>query len=102
MNCPAVLAYRVSLATELVARVVTAGMTLRFAGLVNIIAERLVMPELLQRQFTTYEAASWLLTFLRPTVERKRLLAAYQEVREKLGEGGATARAAKAIAEELA
>lgn len=102
MNCPAVLAYRVSLATELVARMVTAGMPLRFAGLVNIIAGRLAMPELLQRQFTTYEAASWLLTFLRPTAERKRLLAAYQEVRDKLGEGGATARAAKAIAEELA
>lgn len=98
MDCPAVLAYRVSLATEVVARIVTAGMTLRFAGLVNIIAGRLVMPELLQRQFTVYETASWLLALLRPTSERRKLLAAYREVREALGEPGATARAAEAIA----
>lgn len=102
MDCPAALAYRVSLPTELVARIVTARAKFRFAGLVNIIAGRVVMPELLQRQFSVYEAAAWVLTFLRDTPERRALLAAYREVQEALGEPGATARAAAAIAELLA
>ncbi len=102
MNCPALLAYRVSLPTECVARVVTAHAMLRFAGLVNIIAGRLVMPELLQRDFSIYESAVGLLTFLRDTPERRALLSAYAQVRDRLGTPGATARAAQAIAELLA
>ncbi len=98
MDCPAVLAYRVSLPTECIARIVTARARLRFAGLVNIIAGRLVMPELLQRNFSVYETASWLLTFLRDTAERRALKSAYREVREKLGTPGATTRAAEALA----
>ncbi len=98
MDCPAVLAYRVSLPTECIARVVTARAKFRFAGLVNIIAGRLVMPELLQRDFSVYETSSWLLTFLRDTAERRALKSAYREVREKLGDPGATTRAAEALA----
>lgn len=98
MDCPAVLAYRVSLPTECIARIVTARAKFRFAGLVNIIAGRLVMPELLQRDFSVYETSSWLLTFLRDTAERRALKTAYREVREKLGTPGATTRAAAALA----
>ncbi len=98
MDCPAVLAYRVSLPTELIARIVTLGARLRFAGLVNIIAGRLVMPELLQRDFTPYNTAAEVLAFLRDTPARRDLAAAYAEVRERLGGPDATARAAAAIA----
>lgn len=98
MDCPAVLAYRVSLPTEIVARLVTRGARLRFAGLVNIIAGRLVMPELLQRDFTPHNTAAELLALLRDTPARRALLAAYAEVRGRLGGPEATARAADAIA----
>lgn len=99
MNCPAILAYHVSLPTEILARLITLRATFRFAGLVNIIAGRLVMPELLQRKFNVYSVASWILTYLRHTPSRKALLGAYQEVRDKLGEPGATYRSAQVIAE---
>lgn len=98
MDCPAVLAYRVSLPTELIARIVTRGARLRFAGLVNIIAGRLVMPELLQRDFTVHNTAAEVLAYLRDTPARRALLEAYAEVRDRLGDPDATARAADAIA----
>lgn len=101
MNCPSILAYKVSLPTEILIRLVTLRATFRFAGLVNIIAGRLVMPELLQRDFNVYNVGSWVLAYLRHTPTRKALLAAYQEVRDKLGEPGATRRTAEAIADLL-
>lgn len=101
MNCPAILAYKVSLPTEILIRLVTLRATFRFAGLVNIIAGRLVMPELLQRDFNVYNVASWVLAYLRHTPTRKALVEAYQDVRDKLGEPGATQRTARAIAELL-
>ena len=64
----------------------------------NIIAGRLVMPELLQRDFTPYNTAAEVLAFLRDTPARRDLAAAYAEVRERLGGPDATARAAAAIA----
>lgn len=101
MDCPAVLAYRVSLPTEIIARLVTRHALWRFAGLVNIIAGRLVMPELLQRDFSAFNTAQHVLAYLRNTSARRHLLSAYQEVRTKLGEPGATQRAAQAIARLL-
>ncbi len=100
MDCPAVLAYRVSVVTELLARIVTRG-GLRFAGLVNIIADRLVMPELLQRRFTVHNTAAAVRAFVEDSPERAALLSAYAEVRERLGEPDATALAAQAIGEVL-
>jgi lipid-A-disaccharide synthase len=101
MDCPALLAYKVSLPTELLARLVTLHATFRFAGLVNIILNRLAMPELLQRDFSVYNTAYWVLAFMRDTKQRRELKNAYAEVVEKLGPVGATKRAAEAIAEVL-
>ncbi len=98
MGCPAVLAYRVSLPTELLARLITLRADFPFAGLVNIILNRLAMPELLQRACTPRNAAQWTLAFLRDTPERRALLAAYGEVGDRLGPPGATARAAELLA----
>ena len=101
MDCPALLAYRVSLPTELLARLITLKAAFRYAGLVNIVANRLVMPELLQRDCTPVNAARITLDYLRDTPARRDLLAAYAEVRDRLGPPGATARAAAALAELL-
>ncbi len=100
MDCPAVLAYRVSLLTELLARLIVGHNSFTFAGLVNIILGRLAMKELLQRNFTNFNTAKALLALLRDTPVRRRLLADYAQCREKLGTG-ATQRAAQAIAAML-
>ena len=98
MGCPAVLAYRVSLPTELIARLITLRADFPFAGLVNIVLNRLAMPELLQRACTPRYAARWTLDFLRDTPARRDLLAAYAEANARLGAPGATARAADLLA----
>jgi lipid-A-disaccharide synthase len=82
-----------------VARLVLPKSSFRFAGLVNIIAGKGVMTELLQRDFNVFNAASELLPYLRDTPQRREILKAYAEVREALGAPGATERTAKAIAE---
>lgn len=101
MDCPAVLAYRVSFITELIAHLLLPKASFRFAGLVNIIADKPVMTELLQRDFSVYNTAAEVLAYLRDTPARRALRAAYADVRQQLGEPGATERAAKAIAELL-
>lgn len=101
MDCPAVLAYRVSWLTECVARLVLPKDSFKFAGLVNIIAGKGVMTELLQRDFNIYNTAAEVLGYLRDTPQRRALLEAYAQVREALGKPGATTRAAAAIAEVL-
>jgi lipid-A-disaccharide synthase len=101
MGCPTILAYKVSLPTELLARFVMRKATFRFAGLVNIILNRLAMPELLQRDFTVFNTAQGVLSYLRDTPQRRAIKAAYAEVAERLGPVGATTRAAQAIAEVL-
>ena len=101
MDCPAVLAYRVSFLTEIIAHLVLPKASFRFAGLVNIIAEKRVMIELLQRDFNVYNTASHLLAYLRNTPARRKLLREYAAVRDQLGAPGATQRTAQAIAELL-
>ena len=59
------------------------------------------MPELLQRDCNPANAARITLDYLRDTPARRDLLAAYAEVRDRLGPPGATARAAAALAELL-
>jgi lipid-A-disaccharide synthase len=101
MDCPAVLAYRVSWLTECIAHLVLPKASFRFAGLVNIIADKHVMTELLQRDFNIYNTAAEVLGYLRNTPARRKLLEAYADVRTQLGKPGATDRAAAAIANLL-
>ena len=101
MNCPTVLAYRVSVITECIARLVLSKTSFQFAGLVNIIAGKSVMTELLQRRFTAKNTAQKVLEYLEDTPERQAILAAYADVRQKLGRPGATQRTAHAIAQLL-
>lgn len=95
MLCPTVLTYRVTFSTYLFAKVMIK--TLRFVGLTNIIADREVMPELLQYGFTPERAAAALLPLLDDTPQRRKMLADMAEVNAALGDAHASQRAAKAV-----
>jgi lipid-A-disaccharide synthase len=95
LGTPMVLCYRVSRTTELIARMLT---HVEWIGLPNLIAGRVVAPELIQAQVTGERLA----------VEAGRLLdedpvaataqrAAFKEVRARLGEPGVGRRAALAV-----
>ena len=97
LDTPMVVVYRVTPLTALLAKPLV---RTKFFGMVNLIAGRVVAPELIQEDFTAAKAAAELDRLLDPAVAVgvRRELA---EVRERLGPPGAVDRAADAIAELL-
>ena len=97
-GCPTVIAYIVAPLTCWIGRRLA---TVRFMGIVNIIAGRQICPEFLQEQATPEALAGALIPLLPETPERAAMLAGYDEVRAILGAGGAAQRAAQVVMEEL-
>jgi lipid-A-disaccharide synthase len=97
LDTPMVVVYRVTPITALLAKPLV---RTEFFGMVNLIAERAVVPELIQEDFTAAKAAAELQRLLEPGVARE-MRRGLAEVRERLGPPGAVERAADAIAELL-
>ena len=70
--------------------------------MVNLIAEREVVPELIQKDFTPEKVAGQTLRLLRDPAVAASMRAELAEVRRRLGPPGAVDRAADAIAALLA
>ncbi len=99
VGTPLVMVYRVSAVTFWIARRLV---TTPYAALVNVVAERRVVPELMQREVTAERLVADvtpLLTDDRATEAARRDLA---EVRAALGTAGASTRAADAVLALLA
>jgi lipid-A-disaccharide synthase len=95
---PPVVVYRTSKGTYLLGRM---AVRVPHISLVNLVAERALVPELVQERFTPAEAARQLVRLGDPGPEREQVLAGLEEVRRRLGEPGAYARAAEALLEVL-
>ena len=70
-------------------------------AMVNLIAGRTVVPELIQKDFTPAKVTEETLRILDDGEERSRMLTDLLEVRGKLGAGGATQRAADEVMKGL-
>jgi len=92
LGVPTVAAYRVSRRTYWLGRLLIRG--LRFFSLVNLIAERAVIPELLQDAANPGQIAHELQVMLEDGEARATMLAGLAEVRQRLGGPGASGRAA--------
>ena len=97
LDTPMVVVYRVTPITALLAKPLV---RTEFFGMVNLIAERVVVPELIQEDFTASRAAAELRRLLDPAVAGD-IRSDLAEVRKRLGPPGAVERAADAIAELL-
>ncbi|MYD70036.1 MAG: lipid-A-disaccharide synthase [Acidobacteria bacterium] len=93
---PMVIVYRLSAITF---RIVKAFSHVPNAGMVNLIAGRQVVPELLQDAFTPDAVADEVVRFLTDTELAVRTRAALADVRDRLGSPGASRRAAARILE---
>ncbi len=93
MRRPLVAVYRVAELSYWVGRALV---KLQYFSLVNLLAERAVVPELLQRDFTP-EATADALEALWAGPAREACLKGLDEVRSLLGPKGAAARAAEAV-----
>lgn len=98
LGVPMVVVYRVSALTALIARRMV---RTPFFGMVNLIAGRQVVPELIQQKFTADAVAREVLRLLESSEACERVRRDLAEVRQKLGSGGAIERAADIIAAML-
>ena len=94
---PHVIGYHTDRLTAAVARRV---LLTKHVGLPNIVADRRLIPEVLQDQLTPERLAQHLIK-LWSGRGRADMLAGLAEVRTRLGAGGAVARMAQAVADEL-
>jgi lipid-A-disaccharide synthase len=98
MAVPMVIVYRASRLTYWIGRLLV---NVRNFGLVNIVAGRAVVPELLQDEATPERIAEELGTILADPEKHRRITEELVHVRKVLGEGGASRRAASAVLELL-
>jgi len=94
LRCPMVITYRTSALTALVARRV---LRIPYVGLVNILSNRIICPELLQEDATPDKLVTALRPLLDDTPERSAMLEALDAVSRSLGPPGAAARAAEIV-----
>ncbi|AGC46457.1 lipid-A-disaccharide synthase [Myxococcus stipitatus DSM 14675] len=98
MQRPLVVIYRVSLITYWVGRMM---LQVAFVSLVNLLAGRRVVPELIQGEATPERIAEEVRRVWTPGTPRDEMLKGLAEVRGRLGETGAAARAAESVMELL-
>jgi lipid-A-disaccharide synthase len=94
---PMVVVYRVSWLTWLVARLLV---RIAHVAIVNLLAGRRLVPELLQGAMTPEAMAAELRRVWEDTGRRAELLAGYRQVRESLGGPGASDRVAQVLLQE--
>jgi len=93
LECPMVIAYRLSAVTVALGRLLIRGV--RHIGMPNIVAGREVVPELIQGQVTGWSLAAAARPLLYDPDSRTRAIDDLCGVRERLGGGGAAARVAQ-------
>jgi lipid-A-disaccharide synthase len=95
---PFAIVYRVAPLTFRIARYLA---DTKFIGLVNILAEKEIVPELLQNDFTAEKVAETAVQLLQDKDYRERMISELKTTRAKLGEPGAYEKAAKCIENTL-
>lgn len=98
LDAPMVVVYRVTPLTALLAKPLV---RTQYFGMVNLIAGRQVVPELIQKDFTPERVSSEILRLLNSPSDREAMRRDLAEVRARLGPAGAAERAADAIANLL-
>ncbi|HMD97484.1 MAG TPA: lipid-A-disaccharide synthase [Terriglobia bacterium] len=97
---PMAVVYRVSRVTALLARAL--GLRLPFYSMVNLLAGRSAVPELIQEDFTAGRVASEVARLLDDAGARARMVNDLRDVKVRLGSAGALDRAADVIARSIA
>ena len=95
---PFAIVYQVAPITFRIARYLA---DTKFIGLVNILAEKEIVPELLQNDFTAEKVAETAARLLRDKDYRERIIGELKNTRAKLGEPGAYEKAAGCIEKTL-
>src|SRR5207248_2499532 len=95
---PFVLIYKVALPTYLAARLVV---NVKYLGMPNVLANKEVVPEFIQHRAKPNTIVKAVLQLINDPAARDRMISEFDRIVAKLGEGGASEKAARAIVEEL-
>ena len=95
---PFVLVYKVAMLTYLAGRIL---IRIKHLGMPNVLANREIVPEFIQRNAQPAAIADQLLQLLDDGARREQMLADFEEAIAKLGKGGADEAAARAILQTL-
>lgn len=96
LGTPMVILYRMAHLSFLLGRVLV---RLKYVGLVNIVAGRMIVPELLQGKATAERIAEEVFTLFSDEELKKEVKRDLEEVSRRLGKRGASERAAEAVEE---
>jgi lipid-A-disaccharide synthase len=95
---PFVLVYKVSWATYFAARLVV---KVKYLGMPNVLAEKEIVPEFIQGRANPAAIAETMRRLLNDEAARQGMISQFDAIVAKLGESGASERAAEAIVQEL-
>jgi lipid-A-disaccharide synthase len=95
---PYVLIYKVAWPTYLAARLVV---NVKYLGMPNLLANKEIVPEFIQHRARPNAIAKAALQLINDPAARDEMISEFDRIVAKLGEGGASERAARAIVEEL-
>jgi lipid-A-disaccharide synthase len=95
---PFVLVYKVTWPTYFAARWL---MKTNHLGMPNVLAGREIVPEFLQHEARPKRISRSVLQLVNDPTARDQMISEFDAIIEKLGEAGASAKAAQAIAQEL-
>jgi lipid-A-disaccharide synthase len=98
IGTPMIITYRVSWLTYQIGKRLV---KIPYIGLVNIIAGKLVVPELIQHDMTSERLCGEALRLLRTPALVQEMREAFQRVRDALGSSGASRRAAELVLREI-
>jgi lipid-A-disaccharide synthase len=91
IGVPQVVCYRGNVVSYLIARQLV---HIKYISLVNLICDRLVVPELIQQELTRENLVKTLHSLLKPGPERNAIIGGYDELKQRLGGRGASGRVA--------
>ncbi len=95
---PFVLIYKVAWPTYLAARLVV---NVKYLGMPNVLADKEVVPEFIQHRARPGVIAQAVVRLMDDHAARENMLSEFDAIVAKLGEGGASTKAAQAIVDEL-
>jgi len=95
---PFVLIYKVAWPTYLAARLVV---NVKYLGMPNVLANKEVVPEFIQHRARPKAIARAVLRLMYNRTARNRMISEFDAIVPRLGEGGASEKAARTIVEEL-
>lgn len=98
LNCPEVVCYKANPISYFIAKQLV---KIKFISLVNLLLDREAVRELIQFEWNLNQASQELDAILIGGMKRELILASYQELRIKLGDGGASDTTAQLLLESL-